>query len=70
MKVMDVLEQIKSGSRVMVTLPSQEGCKHKYSLTDGTEVSRPQFASIRRFLKPSDTGLFDGAVPQSFEWDA
>lgn len=68
MKIMDVLSRIKSGDRVMVHLSGREGCKKRYSLTDGTEVSDAQFCRIREFLKPHDAGLFEGAEPQSYQW--
>lgn len=68
MKVMDVLHRIKSGERVMVSLPSERGRHKKYTLTDGTEVSGDQFAAILPFLSPADAGLFAGAEPQSYVW--
>lgn len=68
MKVMDVMKAVKSGAKVMVTLPTRDGCEKKYSLTDGTEVSRKQFDNMRDFLRPSDAGLIPGAEPQSYEW--
>lgn len=65
---MDVLQAIKGGARVMVTLPAREGCEKKYSLTDGTEVSGKQFRSILPFLVPADGGLLPDADPQSYRW--
>jgi hypothetical protein len=68
MNVMKVLERIKAGEKVMVTLPSRAGCEKKYSLTDGTEVPGKQFAKISPFLIPADAGLIAEADPQSYQW--
>ena len=67
MKLLDVLTRIKRGERVMVTLPSRDGCAKTYSLTDGTEVPRDQFDKIREFLAPLDPGLIE-SEPQSYCW--
>lgn len=68
MKVMDVLNRIKSGEKVMVTLPSGRGKHNQYTLTDGTEVGHEQFEKLRDFLTPDDTGLLPDAEPQSYAW--
>lgn len=68
MKVLSVLERIKAGEVVMVTLPSQAGHGKTYSLSDGTEVSRAQFEKIRPFIAPRDKGLIVGSEPQSYAW--
>tara|TARA_R110000744_G_scaffold17882_4_gene48214 strand:- start:692 stop:913 length:222 start_codon:yes stop_codon:yes gene_type:complete len=68
MNIMDVLKRIKSGEKVMVTLPSRANCGKAYSLQDGTDVSREQFCKIEDFLKPSDLGLIPDAEPQSYVW--
>lgn len=65
---MDILRRIKRGEKIMITLPSRAGCERKYNLTDGTEVSRTQFAAIEEYLAPSDRGLIEGVEPQSYEW--
>lgn len=68
MKVMDVLKRIRDGEKIMVSLTKRGGCGKKYNLTDGTEVSPDQFASVTEFLRPCDVGLFDESEPQSYEW--
>lgn len=68
MKVMDVLRRIKSGEKVIVTLPSSRGTKKQYALTDGTDVSVEHFPAIREFMSPVDAGLFEGCEPQSWQW--
>lgn len=68
MNVMRVLERIKGGERVMVSMPGPNGKHKKYSLTDGTEVSEDQFCKIKFFLTPDDAGLLDDAEPQSYRW--
>ncbi|WP_299945310.1 hypothetical protein [uncultured Ruegeria sp.] len=65
---MNVLKRIKRGEKVMVTLPSGRGKHNQYTLTDGTEVGHDQFAAIRAFLTPEDTGLLSDAEPQSYVW--
>lgn len=52
----------------MVTLPQRGGKNSTYCLTDGTPVAADQFAQIKDFLRPADSGLFDGAEPQCWEW--
>lgn len=68
MNVMGVLERIKGGERVMVSMPGPGGKHKKYSLTDGTEVSDSQFFKIKAFLAADDAGLLDDAEPQSYRW--
>lgn len=68
MRVMDVLERIKGGDRVMVSLTKRAGAGRAYHLTDGTKVEVEQFEQIREFLVPADSGLFDGSEPQSYVW--
>lgn len=67
MNVMTVLERIKSGERVMVTL-SQRAQKPLYNLTDGTEVPSDQFEKIKPFITAADAGLFEGGTAQCYEW--
>jgi hypothetical protein len=64
---MDVLKEVKSGARIMVTMPSRENGRKKYSLTTGEEVSDSQFLQVKDFLVPDDAGLF-GGEPQSYKW--
>ncbi|NOD65793.1 hypothetical protein [Ruegeria sp. HKCCD6109] len=67
MKVMDVLERIKHGEKIMVTL-SQRASKPLYNLTDGTEVSEAQFLTIKPFIAAGDKSLLEGAEPLSYVW--
>jgi hypothetical protein len=65
---MDVLSRVKNGERIMVNLPSRQGDKKTYNLTDGTSVSAKQFSRISEFLTASDAGLIPDAEPQSYAW--
>ena len=67
MNVMTVLERIKHGEKVMVTL-SKRASKPLYNLTDGTEVSEAQFLKVKPFLTAGDGGLFGDSEPLSYEW--
>ncbi|MDP5216714.1 hypothetical protein Q5Y75_05745 [Ruegeria sp. 2205SS24-7] len=68
MNVMHILERIKRGERVMVTLPTGRMKYKQYDLTDGTEINPDQFEKLRPFLTPVDAGLFSDAEPQSYVW--
>lgn len=68
MNVMDVLLRIKSGARILVTMPEHAHHKVKYTLDDGTEVNDSQFFKVKPFLRPLDPGLLPDSEPLSYEW--
>lgn len=68
MNVLSVLQRVKAGSTVLVTLPCRDGHDKTYSLSDGTAVSRSQFTKIKPFLAPMDAGLLPDSEPQTYKW--